>query len=172
MELIKLHKLILTPFAADTVKLLRQMAGVHGHIGKAYGDDPEKFGFAGYAVCMVSKLHTLTEGKFLLHLPAEAAITLGNRIREKLYVEPFDVEIIDENIGEAWVEFANTLVNLATQRLQHSQAPMTFSLPITVTNARDLGYLMEGVNEVITLPIEIEGGARLHLSFLLHDRTH
>lgn len=172
MDLLTLHKLILTPFASDAVKLLWQMAALHGRIGKGGGCAPGDFRFPGYAICMVAKLHTLTEGKLLLHLPLDAAIKVGNRIREQLRVEPFDLAVRDENIDEAWMEFANTLVGLSSQRLQQSQAPMAFSLPITVASQRDLGYLMEGVREVLTASIDIEGGGQLRLSFLSHHEPH
>lgn len=168
MELYQIHTKILTPFMNETVSALQAMAGVEGKIGKSTLESPQKFSFQGFAVAVVAKTYGSIEGKILMHYSDEMALKIGKRVLAgMLGVEPTATEM-DEDISEAVTEFANTIIGLATRTLSQSDLRIKFTPPIFVHTEKDMEVMMEGVKEILTVPIVIPDLGGFSFSYLLH----
>ena len=68
-------------------------------------------------------------------------------------------------------EFSNTIIGLATNALSQSDLKIKFTPPIFVHSQKDMEMLMEGVQQILTVPIEVSGVGDFSFSYLLHKRV-
>ena len=172
MELYKVHTKILMPFVDETIKALSDMADLTATAGNGTQEDVSDYDFKGYAVCVVARTFGSIEGKVIMNHQIKSALTIGNRFLAKMFGEPSNFPEINEQIGEALTEFSNTIIGLATRSLSNSDARLEFSAPLFINGPADIEYIMDGVQEILSIPIDIEGVGSFSFSYLLHQKTH
>jgi CheY-specific phosphatase CheX len=171
MQLYRIHTKILTPFVNETINTLDAMTGLRAKAGQGFQEAPEDFYFRGFAVCVVAKTHGAIEGKIIMHHNTETALEIGNRVRANLLgLEEFASEI-DEEVSEALTEFSNTAIGLATRGMSEANLRITFDPPLFISLEEDSEFLTEGVEEILTIPIDVENVGQFYFSYLLHKRT-
>lgn len=171
MELSDIQQKILKPFAEETIKSLKMMAGLSGHCGDGFPDDITKFKFKGYAV--VAETFGALEGKILMHHYVETALGIGNRVRAEL-LDASDEEIAAEMtpaISEALEEFSNTAIGLAMRALGRANLGIKFRPPYFVNNTESMETVMQGVGEILSLPVHVDGIGRFYFNYLIHRPT-
>ncbi len=171
MELYKVHTTILMPFVNQTLAALADMADLKATAGKGFAEDVAKFDSGGYAVCVAARTFGSIEGKVLMHHHDATALAIGNNVRGKMLGEPSNAAVINDEIGEALSEFANTVIGLATRELKKADLKLEFSPPLFVTGSEDIKYIMEGVQEILSIPIDVAGVGKFFFSYLLHKKT-
>jgi len=171
MELYHIHTKILTPFMNETVSALKSMASMEGKLGRASVEEVSNFSFKGFAVAVVAKTYGSIEGKILMHYTDDMALKVGKKIlASMLGVEP-EINKMDEDTSEAVTEFSNTIIGLATNALSQSDLKIKFTPPIFIHSQKDMEMLMEGVQQILTVPIVVPGIGDFSFSYLLHKRV-
>lgn len=171
MDLYNVHTKILMPFVNETIKALADMADLKAKAGQGMQEEIADYDFKGYAVCVVARTYGSIEGKVIMNHQVKTALTVGNRFRAKMFGEPCNFNKINEEIGEALTEFSNTVIGLATRFMSDSGSQLKFSAPLFINGSGDIGYIMEGVKEILSIPIDIEGVGTFSFSYLLHQQT-
>jgi CheY-specific phosphatase CheX len=152
----------------ETVSALQSMAGVEGKVGKATLESLDEFSFQGFAVAVVAKTYGSIEGKILMHYSDDVALKIGKRVLAGMLGVESSATKMDEDISEAVTEFANTIIGLATRSLSQSDLRIKFTPPIFVHTENDMEVLLEGVKEILTVPIDIPDLGNFSFSYLLH----
>ena len=171
MALNNVHAKILIPFVNETIKILDEMTELNATAGEGVQQEISDFDFKGYAVCVVARTYGSIEGKIIMNHQTKTALTIGNRVRAKMFGEPSNIDTINEEIGEALTEFSNTIIGLATRHLSDSSSQLNFSAPLFINGPRDMDYILEGVKEIFSIPIDIKGVGTFSFSYLLHDKS-
>jgi len=172
MDLFNIHTKILMPFVDETIKVLREMADLTATAGQGIQENTADYDFKGYAVCIVARTYGSIEGKIIMNHQIKTALTVGNRFRAKMFGEPCNFDTINEEIGEALTEFSNTVIGLATRHLSSSDAQLNFSAPLFINGPKDMDYVLEGVKEILSIPIDVKGVGTFYFSYLLHQKTN
>jgi len=163
---------ILIPFVNETIMALESMADLKGTSSLLSHYHPlDVFKFKGFAVCVVAKTYGAIEGKIIMNHNLETALAIGNKVRAKMLGTTEESTVLNSEIGEALAEFSNTAIGLATRHFNDSDYKITFSPPLHITNPEDSAFLLEGVVEIYTVPIEIENVGRFYFSYLLHHKS-
>jgi len=168
MELYQIHTKILTPFMNETVSALKTMASVEGKVGKSKLESVENFAFRGFAVAVVAKTTGSIEGKILMHYSNDVAYKIGKRVLASMMGEEPEATSMTEEITEAVTEFANTIIGLATRTLSQSNLQIKFTPPIFIRDNHDMEALLDGVKEIMTVPINVPDIGEFSFSYLLH----
>ncbi|NIP72366.1 MAG: chemotaxis protein CheX [Gammaproteobacteria bacterium] len=171
MDLYKVHTKILMPFIDETVKALADMADLKATPGQGREENISDYDFKGYAVCVVARTYGNIEGKVIMNHQIHTALTIGNRFLAKMFGEPCEFPEINDDIGEALTEFSNTIIGLATRTLSNAHAQLRFSAPLFINGPADVEFIMEGVKEILSIPIDIEDVGTFSFSYLLHEKT-
>ena len=171
MDLYNIHTKILMPFVNETLKALSGMAGLEATAGQGVQEDVGNYDFKGYAVCVVARTFGSIEGKVVMNHQVKSALTIGNRFLAKMLGEPSNYSEINDQIGEALTEFSNTIIGLATRSLSDSGSQLQFSAPLFINGPADIEFIMEGVEEILSIPIDIPGVGSFSFSYLLHQKT-
>lgn len=171
MQLYTIHTNILTPFVNETIKALDTMANMHGIAGQARQDPLDEFKFKGFSVCLLVKSRGVIEGKIIMNYDVQTALRIGNNICAKMLADTSIHATLDEVIGDALAEFSNTAIGLATDQLRKAHLKITISPPLFITKPEDTEFFMDGVEEILTIPIDVEDVGCYYLSYLLHQRT-
>lgn len=171
MDLYNVHTKILMPFVNETIKALADMADLRATAGRGIQEEIGDYDFKGYAVCVVARTYGSIEGKVIMNHQIKSALTVGNRFLAKMFGEPRNFPEINEEIGEALTEFSNTVIGLATRSLSDSGSQLKFSAPLFINGPADIEFIMEGVEEILSIPIDIEGVGTFSFSYLLHQKT-
>lgn len=169
MELNEIQQKILQPFAVETIKTLESMAGLKSHFGAGFPDDIAKFKFKGYAV--VAETFGAIEGRILMHHYIETALAIGNKVRSALLGTDENAAAMTDDVAEALAEFGNTAIGLAMSALGKANLGIKFNPPYFVNNTGQMESIMQGVQEIITIPIHIEDVGRFYFNYLLYKRT-
>lgn len=163
---------ILVPFVNETITALDSMAGLKGTSDLLSKRDPlNVFTFKGFAVCVVAKIDGEIEGKVVMNHSLETAMAIGNKVRNKMLGTDDFISELNEDICEALTEFSNTAIGLATRHLDSKKQRISFNSPLTIVNQQDSDFLMDGVVEILTIPIDIEDVGRFYFSYLLHHKV-
>ena len=171
MDLYKVHTKILMPFVNETIKALADMADLKASAGQGMQEEVADYDFKGYAVCVVARTYGSIEGKVVMNHQIKSALTIGNRFLAKMFGTPQNFHEINAEIGEALTEFSNTIIGLATKYLSSTDAQLQFSAPLFINGPADIEFIMEGVQEILSIPIDVEGVGAFSLSYLLHQKT-
>lgn len=169
MELNSLQHKILTPFVDETIKCLATMANLKATAGAGFPDELSKFRFKGYAV--VAETSGLLEGVILMHHYIETALGIGNKVRANLLGADDAATEMNEDVGEALAEFGNTAIGLAMRHLAAENLGIKFKPPYFINRTDDMTSLLGGVQEIISIPIHVEGVGRFFFNYLLHTKT-
>ena len=172
MDLYRVHTKILIPFVNETIKALADMADLEAKFGNGIQENVNEYDCSGYAVCVVARTFGSIEGKVVMNHQIKSALAIGNRLLAKLLGEPYNLREITTEIGEALTEFSNTVIGLATRSLSNSGSQLQFSAPLNIDRSTDKEFLMEGVEEILSIPIDIADVGSISFSYLLHQKTH
>jgi len=171
MDLYRVHTKILVPFVNETIKALADMADLEATVGNGVQEDVDDYDCTGYAVCVVARTFGSIEGKVVMNHQIKSALTIGNRLLAKMFGEPYNFHEINLEVGEALTEFSNTIIGLATRSLSTSDSRLEFSAPLPLDRSADIKFIMEGVQEILSIPIDIAGVGTISFSYLLHQKT-
>lgn len=166
MELNSLQARILAPFIDNTIECLSSMAGLQALPDEGYLEDVDSFWVNDYAV--VVETSGLIEGRILIHYYLETALEIGKKLYANMLGDETDSQLIDENIMEALSEFSNTVVGLATRELKREDTLVIFDPPYFVANPEKMSSFTDGVKEILTVPIQIDGVGRVYFNYLIY----
>ena len=170
MELYEIHTKILTPFIDETLATLDAMCDLKGIPGSALMEDLDEYQFKAFAVCIVAKTSGAIEGKVVMHHSMESAVGIGNRVIAKMFGEEANAKEITEDISEALTEFSNTAIGLATRHLSEANLRISFEAPLYIQKKEDSDFLLNGVQEILSIPIDVEGVGQFYISYMLHRK--
>ena len=153
---------ILNPFSEATISTLKEMTELNATVGEIFEDKVENFKFKGYAVA--TKTSGSIDGVVLLHNYIETALAIGNQVRLHLLGEDNKLNEINDEMGEALKEWANTLIGNATYKLPH----IVFDPPAFILNTESMSEYLKGVKTIYSLPIHVEDVGRFYFNYLLY----
>lgn len=170
MSVETIYKVILYPFIKESIASLNSMTELTGDAGEAFVDSVDDFRFKGYAVC--SDITGGLDGVIMMHHYPETAIAIGNSVCEKMFDESYDYEEINEELSHALAEWGNTIVGRSTELHGRYNLDYDFSSPYFVHDVNDMETYLEGVKEVITVPIMVEGVGRYYFNLLIRNVSY
>jgi CheY-specific phosphatase CheX len=163
---------ILLPFVDETIRTLEVMADLKGASDLlTYRDPLDVFNFKNFAVCIVAKNANGVVGKVIMNYDQDTALAIGNRVLAKMLGPTEAATGLTEDIRGALAEFSNTVIGLATRQLGEKNIKITFGTPVYLLNKDDGDYLLEGVKQILTVPIDIDGTGRFYFSYLMHNEV-
>ena len=165
MSVEALYKVILYPFINESLASLKAMTNLTGEAGDAFVDNVDDFRFKGYAVC--SEVTGGLDGVIMMHHYPETAIAIGNSVCENMFEESYQFTEINEDLSNALAEWGNTIVGRSTDLHGRYSLDYKFSSPYFVHDVNDMGKYLEGVKEVITVPISVAGVGRYYFNLLI-----
>lgn len=165
MPITELHVKILNPFVRKTVMAIEKMTGLTAQAGEAFTDDVDGFNFKGYAVA--AETTGRIEGVILMHHYTETAVAIGNRVTHMLLGVTSEEDHITDDLAEALSEWCNTSIGRATRELAISNMGIRFKPPHFIRDTGRMQGLLQGVKEIITVPIHVDGLGRFYFNYLI-----
>lgn len=167
MSLSTIQSRILQPFIDETLANLQAMAGMHGHTDAGFVDQVDKFNFKGYAIC--AETHGCIDGVMLMHHYIETAVAMGNAIRKHVLDDEEVLNDIDGPMADALAEWGNTVLGRATKGLGGYRLNINFEPPYFVFDTDTMSSLLTGVNDIITVPVHVDGVGRFYFNYLIRS---
>lgn len=167
MSVETIYKVALHPFINESIASLKAMTNLSGSSADAFMDQVDDFRFKGYAVC--SEVTGCINGVIMMHHYPETAIAIGNSVCETMFDEKYDHSEINEELSNALAEWGNTIVGRSTDLLSRHNLEFNFSSPYFVHNFDDMEKYLDGVKEIVTVPITVEGVGRYYFNLLVRD---
>jgi two-component system, response regulator PdtaR len=167
MSINTIYKVTLHPFINESIASLKSMTSLSGSSGDTFLDRVEDFRFKGYAVC--SNITGCLDGVIMMHHYPETAVAIGNSVCENMFDEKYDYPEINEELSNALAEWGNTIVGRATDLLSRNNLKFDFSSPYFIHNFDDMEKYLEGVKEIVTVPISVEGVGRYYFNLLVRN---
>lgn len=167
MSVETIYKVVLYPFINESIASLKAMTNLTGTAGEAFIDKVEDFRFKGYAVC--SDVTGNLDGVIMMHHYPETAIAIGNSVCQSMFDEKYEYTEINEELSNALAEWGNTIVGRSTDLHSRYSLEYGFSSPYFVNDMGDMDKYLEGVKEIVTVPITIEGVGRYYFNLLVRD---
>ncbi|MFT7130827.1 MAG: CheY-like chemotaxis protein [Gammaproteobacteria bacterium] len=167
MSVETIYKVILYPFITESIASLKAMTNLEGSAGEAFMDSIDDFRFKGYAVC--SDVTGNLDGVIMMHHYPETAIAIGNSVCETMFEEKYEYTEINEELSNALAEWGNTIVGRSTDLHGRYSLEYSFSSPYFVNDVSDMDKYIEGVKEVVTVPINVEGVGRYYFNLLVRN---
>ncbi|WP_077339841.1 response regulator [Pseudocolwellia agarivorans] len=162
-----IYKVILYPFITESIASLKAMTNLSGASGDTFMDNVDDFRFKGYAVC--SDVTGNLDGVIMMHHYPETAVAIGNSVCENMLNEKYEFTEINEELSNALAEWGNTIVGRATDLHSRYNLEYNFSSPYFVNDVNDMSKYLEGVKEVVTVPITVEGVGRYYFNLLVRS---
>ncbi|MBA6264417.1 MAG: CheY-like chemotaxis protein/CheY-specific phosphatase CheX [Colwellia sp.] len=167
MSIDTIYKVTLHPFINESIASLKSMTSLSGNAGDAFMDKVEDFRFKGYAVC--SDITGCLDGVIMMHHYPETAVAIGNSVCQNMFNEDYDYTEINEELSHALAEWGNTIVGRATDLLSRNNLQFDFSSPYFIHDFKDMEKYLEGVKEIVTVPITVEGVGRYYFNLLVRN---
>jgi len=167
MSVETIYKVTLHPFINESIASLEAMTNLSGSASDAFMDQVDDFRFKGYAIC--SEVTGCINGVIMMHHYPETAIAIGNSVCETMFDEKYDHTEINEELSNALAEWGNTIVGRSTDLLSRHNLEFNFSSPYFVHNFDDMAKYLEGVKEIVTVPITVEGVGRYYFNLLVRN---
>ncbi|MDT0604867.1 response regulator [Thalassotalea castellviae] len=167
MSINTIYKVTLHPFINESIASLKSMTSLSGSAGETFLDKVEDFRFKGYAVC--SNITGCLDGVIMMHHYPETAVAIGNSVCQNMFDEKYDYQEINEELSNALAEWGNTIVGRATDLLSRNNLKFDFSSPYFIHNFNDMEKYLEGVKEIVTVPISVEGVGRYYFNLLVRN---
>jgi CheY-specific phosphatase CheX len=158
---------ILVPFLKHTIECLKLMADLRAKPGRPFRDDPDTFWLSDYAV--VVKTSGIIEGTIVMHFYLETALAIGNRVYNKLVNKMHEALDVDDQVIEALVEFANTVVGRAMRDLESTHLAIIFEPPFFMSDMLIADNITEGAQQILTAPIKLEDGKIFYFNYLIKE---
>ena len=165
MSVKELHIKILDPFIYETVTALEKMTGLRARPDEAFVEKLDSFSFKGYAVA--AETTGKLEGVVLMHHYVETAVGIGNTVRQKLLGVTGAEDHITDDLEEALSEWCNTSIGLATRALAKSNLGIRFKPPYFIRDTAMMQELLDGVTEIISVPIHVDNLGRFYFNYLI-----
>jgi len=170
MSVETIFKVILHPFITESLASLKSMTKLEGSAGDIFVDKPEDFRFKGYAVC--SDIEGSLNGVILMHHYSETALAIGNSVYESMLGESCNFEEMNDDLSNALAEWGNTIIGRATNLLNKHNLGFNFLAPHCALSMTDMEKYLTGVEQIITVPIHVEGVGRYYFNLLVRDVNH
>lgn len=167
MSLSTIQSRILQPFIDETLANLQAMAGMRGHTDDGFVDQVDKFNFKGYAIC--AETHGCIDGVMLMHHYVETAVAMGNAIRKHVLDDEEVLGEIDGPMADALAEWGNTVLGRATKGLGGYRLNINFDPPYFVFDTDTMSSILTGVNDIITVPVHVDGVGRFYFNYLIRS---
>ena len=167
MSVENLYKVVLYPFINESIASLNAMTNLSGTAGDAFMDSVEDFRFKGYAIC--SDVTGNLDGVIMMHHYPETAIAVGNAVCESMFEEKYESTEITQDLSNALAEWGNTIVGRSTDLHGRYNLDYGFSSPYFVNDMSDMAKYLEGVKEIVTVPITVEGVGRYYFNLLVRS---
>lgn len=167
MPIETIYKVILHPFINESIASLQAMTELTGSAGPAFIDKVDDFRFKGYAVC--SEVSGSIDGVIMMHHYPETAIAIGNSVCEVMFGDTYDYTEINEELSHALAEWGNTIVGRSTDLLGRHNLEFDFSSPYFVHDVDDMDKYLTNVQEIVTVPIAVEGVGRYYFNLLVRN---
>ncbi|UPW19527.1 response regulator [Agarivorans sp. TSD2052] len=162
-----IHKIILHPFIQESLQSLKTMTGLEGRADEPFVDKVEDFRFKGYAVC--SDMHGQLDGVVLMHHYQETAIAIGQAVQQSLVGESSISDSLNDELIAALEEWGNTIVGRATHQLQQHNLGFEFASPHVALDLNDMSRYLQGVQQIVTVPVHVEGVGRYYFNLLVRE---
>lgn len=160
---------ILLPFIEETIANLKTMAQLNGTSDLlSYRDPLDVFVFKDFAVCISAKTSNNVAGKIIMNFDLNTAVAIGSRVRSIMLGTEEQASALNDDVREALAEFSNTVIGLATQHFNDTPDKVSFGTPLYILNQEDSEFLMEGVKQILTVPIDVADVGRFYFSYLLN----
>jgi len=159
---------VLLPFVSETINTLKTMAELKGTSDLlTYHEPLDVFAFKDFAVSINASFTNGVTNNVVMNFDAPTAIVIGNKVRSVMFgTDEADTSLNDAN-KEALAEFLNTVVGLATREINETNHKISFGVPLYLYNKEDSEFLLEGVKNIMTVPVDLESAGRFYLSFLV-----
>jgi len=167
MSIEPIYKVTLHPFINESIASLKSMTSLSGSSSETFMDKVEDFRFKGYAVC--SNITGCLDGVIMMHHYPETAVAIGNSVCQNMFDEEYNYTEINEELSNALAEWGNTIVGRATDLLSRNNLKFDFSSPYFVHDFKDMEKYLEGVKEIVTVPITVEGVGRYYFNLLVRS---
>lgn len=170
MFLSSLQLQILNPFIEESLFILDKTLGLSSNSNDGFQEKLEDFKFKGYAV--VTNTSGSITGRILIHHYSETALEIGHRLLQKKGVEVNNNEEMDDEISNALAEFALSIIEPAISALHNSDIDIKVSQPYFVSDTEKIDHMLEEVQEIITVPIQVDKIGRFYLNYLIHENAN
>lgn len=162
-----LYKVILYPFINESLASLKAMTNLSGTAGEAFMDNVADFRFKGYAVCC--EVTGNLNGVIMMHHYPETAISIGNAVCQSMFNETYKHPDMTDDLRNALAEWGNTIVGRSTDLHSRYSLEYGFSSPYFVEDLSEMDKYLNGVQDVVTVPINIEGVGRYYFNLLIRN---
>ncbi|MDH5258183.1 MAG: hypothetical protein OEX07_09240 [Gammaproteobacteria bacterium] len=159
---------VLKPFVDETVSALESKLGLKVETDDGFQDKVEDFSFNGYAV--VANTSGSVEGRILIHHYTETALAVGNQLLKKQGKVSAASNEMNDEISNALADFSYSILEPAVKSLENGALKVRFSQAYFVADTANIETLLDGVNEIITVPIKVDGVGRFYLNYLLNQK--
>jgi len=159
---------VLKPFVDETVNALESRLGLKCGLDDGFQDKVEEFSFKGYAV--VANTSGSVEGRILIHHYTETALAVGNLLLKKESPSTPEVTVMTDEISNALADFSYSILEPAVKNLEDSALKVKFTQAYFVADMGNIEPLLVDVNEIITVPIKVDGIGRFYLNYLLNQK--
>ncbi|WP_158768692.1 response regulator [Paraglaciecola sp. L1A13] len=167
MSVETLYKVILYPFINESLASLKAMTNLSGTAGEPFMDKVADFRFKGYAVC--SEVTGNLNGVIMMHHYPETAISIGNAVCQSMFNEIYQHQEMTDDLRNALAEWGNTIVGRSTDLHSRYSLEYGFSSPYFVEDLSEMDKYLNGVQDVVTVPINIEGVGRYYFNLLIRN---
>ncbi|MGY0602699.1 MAG: response regulator [Paraglaciecola chathamensis] len=167
MSVETIYKVILYPFINESLASLKAMTNLTGSAGEAFMDNVQDFRFKGYAVC--SEVTGNLDGVIMMHHYPETAVSIGNSVCQSMFGEAYEHTEMTDDLRNALAEWGNTIVGRSTDLHRRYSLDYGFSSPYFVEDLSQMDQYLDGVQEVVTVPITIDGVGRYYFNLLVRS---
>ena len=168
MHLNSLQWKVLQPFVDQTLIAMDKSLGLKGDADSGFQEKIEEFRFKGFAV--VANTSGSVTGRLLMHHYTETAVTIGNKLLQKQNPNLSHDHGMDDSVSNALADFAQMIMQPAVESLQNNDLKIDFAQPYFISDTEKMDGLLEGVSEILTVPIRVDQIGRFYLNYLIHKQ--
>lgn len=158
---------VLNPFVDETITALHRELGFDVESEAPFEEQIQDFNFKGYAVVINTTGDVL--GRILIHHYTETAQAIANRLQDQEIAAPADDKVLDDKAVNILADFAHKIVASSVKALKASDVKVKVSPAYFIRDTQKIEGLMEGVQEIISVPLRIEKAGRFYINYLLNS---
>jgi len=159
---------VLEPFVNETVLALEKSLGLKAEADSGFQEKIEEFKFKGFAV--VANTSGSVTGRLLMHHYTETAVTIGNKLLQQQNPNLAHEHGMGDSVSNALADFAQMIMQPAVENLQDNDMKIDFTHPYFISDTEKMDSLLEGVSEILTVPVRIDQIGRFYLNYLIHTQ--
>jgi len=157
---------VLSPFVDETVAALNKNLGLDVESEAAFDESVKDFNFKGYAVVINTTGNV--QGRILIHYYTETALAIANCLLEKQSSATDAESGLDDEAVNVLADFAHKIVASSVKALEAGDVKVQVSPAYFIKDTQKIENLMQGVQEIITVPLRLEGAGRFYVNYLLN----